>query len=96
MKIKIIFYVKSIIKEHRNYNNKSKSINNNIKWDLTKGKNFGIYYNDIPKLNSIFIKHNYFQHYENQWHDSEWRMIDIQKNKISNEMLIEFMKIYKN
>lgn len=72
------------------------SINNNIKWDLTKGKNFGIYYNGIPKLNSIFIKHNYFQHYENQWHDSEWRMIDIQKNKISNEMLIEFMKIYKN
>lgn len=72
------------------------SINNNIKWDLTKGKNFGIYYNDIPKLDSLFIKHNYFQHYENQWHDNTWRIIDIQKNMISDEMLIEFMEMYKN
>lgn len=67
------------------------SINETINWDLNKGKNFGIYA-EYNNLYSIFNKHLFFQHYETQWHDADWRIVDIQRGQISESSLTNLLK----
>lgn len=63
----------------------------NINWDWGKGKNIGIYYGE-KELNTVFNRKLYYQHYKTQWHDNDWRLIDIQKEEIEDNSLIELLK----
>lgn len=63
-----------------------------LDWNWEKGKNFGVYYNG-QDFNSFFYKKMVFQHYDRQWHDNEWRVIDIQKEEIEDKDLIKILGI---
>lgn len=71
------------------------SLKLNYNWDWSKGKNIGVYYGE-KELNSIFNRKLYFQHYNTQWHDNEWRIIDIQKNEIKDADVEILLKQLQN
>ncbi len=62
----------------------------NVNWDWNKGKNIGVYYGG-KDLTSVFDRQLFFQHYNTQWHDNDWRIIDIQKQKIKNSDLVKLL-----
>ena len=57
----------------------------NINWDWKKGENIGISFHS-ENLNSLFNRELFFQHYHNQWHENEWRYIEIQKSDVDNSV----------
>ncbi len=71
------------------------SLNLNYNWSWSKGKNIGVYYGG-KELNSIFNREIYFQHYNAQWHDNDWRIIDIQKNEITDADVEKSLKQLQN
>lgn len=71
------------------------SLKLNYNWDWSKGKNIGVYYGG-KELNSIFNRKLYFQHYETQWHDNKGRIIDIQKNEITDADVEKLLKQLQN
>lgn len=62
----------------------------NFNWDWKKGNNIGISFHS-RNLSSLFDRELFFQHYHNQWHENEWRYLEIHKKNIESSILTKLI-----